>query len=125
MNNNFNEGKYVAMTRCFICGKEADILLAKDLTKDISKFDNTTTPETFCNECAKAMEKGVWLIEINNKPDNDVVTSENLDKVDRTGKIACIDKDFFVRNGMERYSEYPFIFVEKGLMDKIGIKFKE
>ena len=48
-----SEGKYFAMTKCFICGEDADILLAKNLKKDISKFDNTTTPGTFCNECAK------------------------------------------------------------------------
>ena len=120
------DGNFVALMKCFICDDDADIILDRRL-KDISELHGKTSPSTFCNHCREAMKDGVWLIETTGSvPNAERVAECDLHNVNRTGRIACISKDFFIRNGLERYADYPFMFTrkEEELFEKLGIEFE-
>ena len=111
--------------KCFICGDDAEIVFNTRL-KDISELHGKTSSNTFCNHCKEAMKKGVFLIEtVGYDMNAERIPEKELDKVNRTGRFACISKDYFIRNGLQRYVNYPFMFVrkEEELFEKLGIEF--
>lgn len=57
------EGKHVALTKCFYCGEDNELVLHKRLG-DVSQLQGKVTSMNPCSKCQEFMEKGVILIGI-------------------------------------------------------------
>ena len=55
------DGSYIALTKCFVCGEDSDILLHKRF-KDISEVHGKAVNKEPCQKCQKFMKDGVILI---------------------------------------------------------------
>jgi hypothetical protein len=58
-----NSGSFTALTKCFFCGQDSDILLHKNM-RDISHLHGKVTSMQPCAQCERFMEKGIILIGI-------------------------------------------------------------
>lgn len=76
---------FVAMTRCYFCGKGKDILIHKNL-RDISQVNNKVMDREPCPKCAELMKKGILLIATRDEPNG---TEEPY----RTGTMWAVTED--------------------------------
>ena len=56
-----DQGKHVAMTRCYYCGEGSDILLHKKLG-DVSEFHNKVVSMNPCSKCEGYMKLGIIIL---------------------------------------------------------------
>jgi len=89
MNNNVG----VAVTKCFICGGDNEIIMNRRLTKRraqaVEEMHGKVVSTIPCPSCAKQMETHIALIET-----RDGDTSENPY---RTGRLAFVEQDAFLK----------------------------
>ena len=74
-----------SVLHCFICGKETGLALLGKLKGDAEAPRDISNPSEICDDCKKALEKGKFILEVENNSD------ENNPK--RTGRYVCIKKD--------------------------------
>lgn len=66
----------IALTKCYYCGKDSDILMNRKLTKNLAKqvesMNGMVVSMAPCQQCEKYMEQGIILLTIDsNKSDKD------------------------------------------------------
>jgi len=77
--------EYVALTKCFICGEDATILMATrfydgEPIHDMKKYHGERVPECFCDECQSTLDKDY------------VAVMEALDKNTLTSRYLFLKK---------------------------------
>lgn len=60
---NSKRGEFVALSKCFFCGQDSDILLHKNM-RDISHLNGKVISMQPCSQCERFMEKGIILLGI-------------------------------------------------------------
>lgn len=66
---------YTALTKCFYCGEDNEILLHTQL-KDISQYHGKIINQDPCQKCEKMMETHVCLIVVEKEENNPIRTGE-------------------------------------------------
>jgi len=115
-----SEKMNVALTKCFYCGKDNDILLAirynrkGEPSTDMSKFHGKADPRRPCNECKEAMRKGVMLCEVRD--------GEKRDNPYRTGKLWVVSAEACKRIFKDiDFDGVRFIFIEERYAKRVGL----
>lgn len=98
---------HVALTKCYYCGKDNEILLDKRL-KDISALHGKVCTMNPCNECQEFMKKSIILIGIdeeksdpgwNSPPSNSTLKERQswMPNPYRTGSFVVVTEQGFER----------------------------
>lgn len=98
-----------SVLHCFICGKETGVALLGKLKGDTEAPHNISNPNEICDDCRKALEKGKFILEM----------EDSLDKGKpiRTGRYVCIKKDKLP------YIKSPICFMEHLIFSKLFDEF--
>lgn len=82
----------IALTKCFVCGKDDVILIATKYKKngepvqDMEQFNGKAISKEPCNECKRLLEQGIIFISISD--DN-----QDIDNPFRTGGWAVVKRE--------------------------------
>lgn len=113
------EKSHVALTKCFYCGKDTDILLAMKYRNgkpihDMSQYHGKADPRRPCEECKGYMRKGVILCEVRD--------GESGENPYRTGKLWVLSAESCKRifTGID-FDKVRFIFIENRHAKHIGL----
>ena len=83
----------VALTKCFICGEDGDIVINTRLTKryadEVKEMHGKTINKEPCNQCKKYMKEGIIIISIDKEKSNG-----DLDNPYRTGGWWVVKEDY-------------------------------
>ena len=124
---------HVALTKCFFCGEDNDILLHRSL-KDISECHGKVVHMNPCSKCAELMQQGVLLITIDdeksdrdwNIPPTDKKEARNwMPNPYRTGGFFVIRDEAIQRildSQMASFAtEHRWMFIEHAAAEAIGL----
>lgn len=111
--------KYIALTKCFYCGKD-DKILINTRFKDISAAHNHVVDMEPCPECKKFMEQGVIIIGVKNG-------ETDFQNPYRTGEFLVVTDSFIERlvsdeNLKESILKKRVVFMEQKTMKAIGLE---
>lgn len=109
----------VALTKCFICGKDSDIVMNRFFTKKhaeaVKQMHGKVITKEPCNECKKLMEKGIICISVSNS-----------DKDYRTGSMCVVkpnsfDKIIKDKAMLKDIKAKRVCFIDDSSWDQIGL----
>jgi len=124
MSRQLMEKESVALTKCFYCGKSADILLATKYyrtkngtvqpVEDLSEFNGKADPRYPCDDCKEKMKIGIMLCEVRD--------GESGNTPYRTGRLWVMKQDACERIFQNfDFSKVRFTFIEESLAKQIGL----
>lgn len=124
------EKEHVALTKCYLCGKDSDILIATryndkgEPLNDMKKYHGQITSKEPCVNCKKHMKKGVILISVKEPEDDKPVKDENFF---RTGGFAVIkdSAEIFKFDEMKSCLKSRVAFLGDELWVNIGLPISE
>ena len=81
---------YVALTKCFICGEDGEILMCNKFNKgepvqDMKEYHGKRIPYHYCNECQKILDDGYSAL------------LEAMDEHTLTGRYMFMKRDVVLR----------------------------
>jgi len=109
----------VALTKCFICGKDSGIIMNRFLTKQhaekVKQMHGKVVTKEPCNECKKLMEKGIICISVS-----------DADKDYRTGGMCVVkpnsfDKIIKDKAMLKDIKAKRICFIDDSSWDQIGL----
>lgn len=83
---------FVALTKCFFCGEDNEILLHRRLG-DMSEYNGKVVNMDPCPKCAEYMKQGVILITIDHSKSDPNWTKQPIPNPYRTGGFFVIKDD--------------------------------
>lgn len=98
-----------SVLHCFICGKETGVALLGKLKGDVESPHNISDPNEICDDCKKELEKGKFILEIEDCFDKS--------RLKRTGRYVYIKKDKLP------YIKTPICFMEHLSFSKLFDEF--
>lgn len=111
--NNFE----VALTKCFICGKDNEIIMNTRLTekdaKMVKEMHGKVVSMEPCNECKEYMKKGVILISIRD--------GEKGNNPYRTGGFVVIKDEGLKGPDWNEAKKSRVCFVEDHIWNQLGL----
>lgn len=110
------EGKYVAIPRCFFCGQEKNEILISRRLSDISHMHHAVSDKEPCDQCKEYMERGVILVSVRDG-------EQKSDNPYRTGAMWVITVEAANRIFNMDFNTIPhFAFIEDSAAEKVGLK---
>ena len=112
------DGSFIAMNKCYYCGKEKDILLSQRF-RDISHLHNKVSDMEPCTKCKEFMQKGVIVVSVR---DGEPQTGNPPDPY-RTGGwwVMTIESVQRVFNKDFTNEKLRFMFIEDSVADQVGL----
>lgn len=123
------EGSYVAMTRCYLCGGDKDIILHTRM-KDISEVNGKVVDMSPCNKCQELMKQGIIMITIDSEKsdkDWDKPKDGEIPNPYRTGGFFVVKDEAVTRmlEGNQNYIDWVlkhrWMFIEHSVAEQIGL----
>jgi len=105
-------GNFVALTKCFLCGESKDIILDRRF-RDISEIHGKAIDKEPCPECEKKLEQGIMIIECRD--------GESGENPYRTGRLWVITEEAADRlfTGFD-FTKNRIFFMEESIAEQIG-----
>ena len=113
------ERSNVALTKCFLCGCDSDILLATKYNKkgepihDMKKYHGKVVNTKPCQKCEEYIKQGVILISVRND-------AKDAYDAFRTGGFAIIKREALKEMGFE-IPKCGFAFIQDSLWERMGL----
>ena len=128
MSDREREKSHVALTKCYFCGGDNEIILHKRLG-DVSMYHQKVVNMNPCNKCVEYMKQGIILIEIDEKKSAQGWNKESMPNPYRSGEFAVIKEEAFKRivvgEGSEKILKFAlenrWMFMEGEAMRMVGI----
>ena len=118
----------VALTKCFICGNDSDIVMNSILTKkhadSIKEMHGKVITKEPCSKCEKYMDEGIILISA------DESKTDDIDNPYRTGGFFVVKeeavKGFMIEPMLSDVLKKRICFIEHQIAEDLGLfKFAE
>ena len=98
------KGSHVALTKCFFCMGDHQIILHKRLG-DVSEFHGKVVDLSPCNKCQEYMEQGIILLTIDESKSPDGWEKDKVPNPFRTGGFFVITEEGF--KGIFNTEDHP------------------
>ena len=114
----------VALTKCFICGKDGNIVMNTRLTKHyadkVKEMHGKVINKHPCNKCQEYMEQGIIVISVDEEKSNG-----DLDNPYRTGGWWVLNENFIKeiikKEFLDQVLKVRMMFMEHQICEDLGM----
>lgn len=120
-----NDGKHVALAKCYFCGGPGEILLHKRLG-DASKYHDKVISMTPCSTCEGHMKAGIIMMTVDDSKSESGWHAAAMPNPYRTGgffvvREAFIQRTFQPESMVTSILKHRFTFIEHSAAEALGL----